>query len=257
MAKRKNIPGIYNWCDKWCERCPLTSRCLLYEKEAGLTDEEKDISNEAFWKNLSASFAETASLLQKDAEKFGIDLNAITPEEIQESVQEHQVKQLMVDAHPLSIHSEKYPYKVKDWMDQYAIQINADQIIKEVSLGLKTEEEAENSMLFLKDGLEIIRWYQFMVHVKCKRALSDRQMEEMFGEDLPEEEKSHNGSAKVAAIAIDRSIQSWVLLLEFLPEQEDSILEILGLLQKIKKLLHSTFPCFGKFIRPGFDDIPL
>lgn len=24
------IPGIYNYCDRWCERCPLSNRCLTY-----------------------------------------------------------------------------------------------------------------------------------------------------------------------------------------------------------------------------------
>ena len=30
------IPGIYNYCDRWCERCTFTSRCLTF-----LTEEEK------------------------------------------------------------------------------------------------------------------------------------------------------------------------------------------------------------------------
>jgi len=28
------IPGIYNYCDRWCERCPLTARCLNYAMSA-------------------------------------------------------------------------------------------------------------------------------------------------------------------------------------------------------------------------------
>ena len=24
------IPGIFNYCDRWCERCPLTARCSVY-----------------------------------------------------------------------------------------------------------------------------------------------------------------------------------------------------------------------------------
>jgi len=31
------IPGIYNYCDRWCERCPFTSRCLTYAMEADNT----------------------------------------------------------------------------------------------------------------------------------------------------------------------------------------------------------------------------
>ena len=24
------IPGIFNYCDRWCERCPFTARCLNF-----------------------------------------------------------------------------------------------------------------------------------------------------------------------------------------------------------------------------------
>jgi len=27
------ISGIYNYCDRWCERCALTSRSFLYATE--------------------------------------------------------------------------------------------------------------------------------------------------------------------------------------------------------------------------------
>jgi len=31
------IPGIYNYCDRWCERCAFTSRCMNY----AMGEEEK------------------------------------------------------------------------------------------------------------------------------------------------------------------------------------------------------------------------
>ena len=30
------IVGIFNYCDRWCERCPLTSRCLVFADVAAL-----------------------------------------------------------------------------------------------------------------------------------------------------------------------------------------------------------------------------
>jgi len=31
LAREKEfIPGIYNYCDRWCERCPQTSHCLNF-----------------------------------------------------------------------------------------------------------------------------------------------------------------------------------------------------------------------------------
>jgi len=51
------IPGIYNYCDRWCERCAYTSKCFLFatEKKQFPDDGAKDISNEAFWKRMSGN----------------------------------------------------------------------------------------------------------------------------------------------------------------------------------------------------------
>lgn len=49
------IEGIYNYCDRWCERCPFASRCLNYaqlqmmEDERGFDPTERDVENAAFW----------------------------------------------------------------------------------------------------------------------------------------------------------------------------------------------------------------
>ena len=47
----KYIPGIYNYCDRWYERCQFTSRCLnckLVEEQFGDLKENDEL-NEAFW----------------------------------------------------------------------------------------------------------------------------------------------------------------------------------------------------------------
>lgn len=56
-AEKRFIPGIYNYCDRWCERCPQTSYCLNFAivQEEFSDPEEQDIRNEAFWKKLSMS----------------------------------------------------------------------------------------------------------------------------------------------------------------------------------------------------------
>jgi hypothetical protein len=44
------ISGIYNYCDRRCERCPFTTRCMNFAlSEEQFPDEEsRDIQNEAF-----------------------------------------------------------------------------------------------------------------------------------------------------------------------------------------------------------------
>src|SRR6185436_16298933 len=82
LANNPNlISGIYNYCDRWCERCPLTSRCFLYATEqadADLADPEtRDISNEKFWRKMHDIFAETAELIADWAAEAGVDLDAV------------------------------------------------------------------------------------------------------------------------------------------------------------------------------------
>ena len=75
VEKTNHIPGIYNYCDRWCERCPFTSRCLNFEmSEEKFGDlENVDITNEVFWQKLNETFAETLSMLKEMAAEKGID----------------------------------------------------------------------------------------------------------------------------------------------------------------------------------------
>lgn len=76
---KRYISGIYNYCDRWCERCPQTSRCLNYamsEEEFG-DRESKDIQNEAFWKKMSEVLQGTLDLVKEMAVEKGMDLDEI------------------------------------------------------------------------------------------------------------------------------------------------------------------------------------
>jgi hypothetical protein len=57
LAKSPNlVSGIRNYCDRWCERCPLTTRCLVYATEAADLDDDptsRGINNPAFWQKLA------------------------------------------------------------------------------------------------------------------------------------------------------------------------------------------------------------
>ena len=78
----RHIPGIYNYCDRWCERCSLTARCLTFamEEESGTRAEDLDLANDRFWKKISESLQLASSLLQDLAEEERIDLDAVSNE---------------------------------------------------------------------------------------------------------------------------------------------------------------------------------
>jgi len=73
------IPGIYNYCDRWCERCPLTCRCMNFAlgEEHFSDPETRDLDNETFWKKVSEVFQTTLEMVREDANKYGIDLDSL------------------------------------------------------------------------------------------------------------------------------------------------------------------------------------
>jgi hypothetical protein len=79
-------------------------------------------------------------------------------------------------------------------------------------------------------------------------------------ERLNEEDDEYNmmsdnlGSAKIALIAINRSMEALSVIYPDMKEQEDEILQFLAQLSQIKKQLLATFPTAMEFKRPGFDD---
>lgn len=226
------ISGIYNYCDRWCERCPLTSRCLVYaaEQEDDVSHEGQDVRNEAFWQKLGSIFQETREMISEWAKEAGVDLT----EPVGEDKSRYRRKRQLVDNHPLARCGKKYANAASDWFREL------DQ----------TMERAES----FEDAREVIQWYQYQIAVKTIRALSGRR-EEL--EEDPELPKDSDGSAKVALIGIDRSIAAWRLMQLSLPERAETVVPLILQLERLRHRLEKGFPAARGFIRPGFDEIDL
>jgi hypothetical protein len=238
MATDKHIPGIYNWCDKWCEKCSFTSRCRLFADESKWYDEDEDPEAEGFWDSEDDE-GDSGSFQGFDEEEY-FEAPEISDEEREAFRQEREIQELMVESHPLSEMGDRYMKQVKEWLDA------------QLASGLWDKAKKENPVLFTP--LEIISYDFTFIPVKCSRALRDFQMRDDFDRELPEEEKFHNGSAKVASLSVRRSLAAWGKLTELLPEQQHRIRPFQELLEKISEGLDAAFPNAESFIRPGFDD---
>ena len=76
----------------------------------------------------------------------------------------------------------------------------------------------------------------------------DEEMKEISKYDM-------DGTAKIAVIGINRSINALNNLYNILPAFSKEISDLLILLGKILNLAEIEFPDHQKFIRPGFDTI--
>jgi hypothetical protein len=248
------ISGVYNYCDRWCERCPLTSRCLVYatEKEDDDSSQTHDLTNEAFWRKLGTIFQETREMIAEWAREAGVDLSK--PDDEDDPAQRKR-RRLQVDNHPLARAGKKYANDASDWFREL------DQTVEVSDLRVnerapEPELEAESADR-LQDALEVIQWYQYQIAVKTMRALSGRLDEQESADFAPDPDfvKDSDGSAKVALIGIDRSIAAWRLVHMSLPEREVSIVPLILKLERLRQRIEKTFPYAREFVRPGFDEI--
>lgn len=241
------ISGIYNYCDRWCERCPLSSRCLLYATEQEDEDnspESRDIQNEAFWRKLSSIFQETREMVMEWAQEAGIDLSDVKDEDEKQL----RKKRRQADNHPLARAGKKYANAASDWFREF------DQLV-EISDLAPTDSDVEEAER-LVDAREIIHWYQYQIAVKTIRALSSRTEEQEFeDEEVDRFPRDSDGSAKVALLGIDRSIAAWRLVQLSVPERADTIVPLILQLERLRHRTERQFPEARDFVRPGFDEI--
>ncbi|MGD8781383.1 MAG: hypothetical protein PVH88_20760 [Ignavibacteria bacterium] len=251
--KSKYIEGIFNYCDRWCERCNFTSRCLSYDiskNEFGDT-EKLDLTNKEFWDRLSKMFLTTLEMLKEEAEKMGIDLDSFESEEIKNDM---IVKEESTKNNILVIKSKKYAEEVDKWFEEsaYLFEQKGIELNQALELNLSNSNPYDN-IYQLQDITEIVRWYQYQISAKLYRAVHGRMYDD---DDLNEFPKDSDGSAKVALIGIDRSIMAWGKMLDHFPDEEDEILSVLIMLSRLKNYVEKEFPNARAFVRPGFDTIP-
>ena len=249
------IQSIYNYCDRWCERCPFTARCLNFALgEEGFDHlEVQDLDNEAFWKKLSETLQVTLELLEEAAEENGIDLHSLNAEELGE--EERSNDELARD-HECSRTAKLYIEMVDDWLNSARDLFGEEE--KEIAhdqLHEAVDTDSSEKDTGLLEPAEVVDWYQHLIYVKLMRAIRGELDEEPdFVDEYP---KDSDGSAKVALIGIDRSIAAWGEIRNCFPHRSDQIMDILLHLEQLRRNVEKTFPNARAFIRPGFDRIDL
>jgi hypothetical protein len=271
------ISGIYNYCDRWCERCQFTSRCFLYASEQvdpDLDDPEvRDITNEKFWRKLQDVFRNTAEMIGEWAAQTGVDLNSI---DVSEEMAEQDRATAEAEQSELSQRAQSYITSVNDW---FRDDVNAEENVHD---DMQTTSRIDDEDITIQDAVEVIRWYQFFIAVKLLRALTgasetDEDEDVIDDDDLSmdfltdfetsdDEDVEYdeimaktsrmdaNGSAKVALVAMDRSIAAWRSLQISLPDKSETIKPMLIELGGLRASVEARFPRARDFIRPGLDE---
>jgi hypothetical protein len=196
---------------------------------------------------LHENFELVFQMLQESAEKWGIDLDAAVDDFEIEKKKRRREK--LVEDDPLIGDAKAYAAAVDDWMEsrKRLFAEKARQLEREAGMNLPGQDPVPEA-LALHDAIETIRWYQYFLYPKISRVmigLLDERDDFMMDDVL--------GSAKIALIAIDRSLSAWGVLGETLGVADD-VIELNIILMRIKNELEKRTPDAMKFKRPGFDE---
>lgn len=248
-ANPEFISGIYNYCDRWCERCPLSSRCLLYaqEKEDSDQPETREINNEAFWRNLNRILEETQNLIEEWIKSAGFDLSKVD----QDDIHARHKRRDRAWRNGLAVAGKEYAASVTEWFAEF--DQTADQTAhRNID---RSDSDSELADQF-HDAREVIYWYQYQIAVKTMRALSSREDEAEDGEFASDpHRRDSDGSAKVALLGIDRSISAWRIIQLCVPERAELVVPLILQLERLRQRTERKFPNARSFIRPGFDEV--
>jgi hypothetical protein len=230
------------------------ARCRVFEGISAYT-ETGEVWGEEFWSKLNAVFDRTAPMLYdtadgEEAETSGAgdDLASAkwNPSDRDDDLFDDEAARV----HPCSVAARAYSEAAGRWLEA----ASAEWAVKEAELSAQAPSDQPGAgpqgAATIRVALDIIQWHRDQIWVKILRALSHPEEED------PESTfpKDSDGSAKVALLAIERSIAAWGLLMEHFPAHEREILVLLCQLYRLRQRLERAFPNAREFVRPWFDE---
>jgi hypothetical protein len=247
------ISGVFNYCDKWCQRCEFTQRCSVYAMEL---EEKREApaggaGNREFWGQVGAAMGDALEMLREHSLEMGIDPDE--PPSAEELAEEERIDR-EVRENRLTRAAEDYRQSVHDWLaaSEPLLKAKEDEINQQARLALPGAADPRGDAAELLDLLDVIQWYFTVIPAKVHRAVSSavRGVPEL----IADEPKDSDGSAKAALISVERSMGAWMRLRAHFPEQKDAILDKLLALDRLRRGLERDFPRARAFVRPGFDE---
>ena len=265
IPKGDFIPGIYNYCDRWCERCIYTDRCMNFEMGKEIEreiDENKKRQksmeeNKEFWDQVNKTVEEAAELIDEEMplEKnnlFSWSNDSDFDEEVEEAMKEHEKIREKAKNHKLSKVSLKYEKAVHKWFEDRKEILEIEYSDEKYSLSAKYPDITdENILKSISESVEVVMWYHIQIWIKLQRALSGyfEEIEDPYlFEDFPI--KDHDGSALVVLMGVDRSIGAWNKIYKELPSERESIKPMIRMLLWLRPEVEKMFPKARSFEWP-------
>jgi hypothetical protein len=213
------IVGVYNYCDRWCERCPFTSRCRLF-------------ADVAMHEAMSTSDLKPVA----DAPPHPSDIRPPSKwlEEALADFDESKIPEVP-DPPPLPgrhaaivRRAKQYAFGVFDWLQSSGFKESTD----------------------VRDPMATVTHFSGLIASKIHRAM--RGLNEDDGcRDFPPD---FEGSARVALDGIERSCSAWKNLSSQGRVESATATAFIADLDWLMREIDAVVPKARAFVRPGLDE---
>ncbi len=248
--KKEYIEGVYNYCDRWCEKCNFTANCLLFTQESKINTYE--ILHNGDMTGVEEVFDREIEDIDNEYED---DPNEFMEDEFFESLNDDDD----ADSFEAEERRERPKHPIDDLVDEYFIKSHTllKALDEKYNFFVGPKENLKNpTAIKVFDDFEVFSWFHAFIGAKLKRALYG--FNDLEREDNDELKEVHaydmNGSAKIGIISVKRSIEALNNLHKNLPLFSTLIEEELVLLGRMLNLTEELFPGCMNFKRPGLDD---
>jgi hypothetical protein len=251
------VPDIFNYCDRWCARCPFSERCAAYAmlREAGDDPDHPRDGLDREMKIVKWSLETASKELQQAREESGRSAMPATPRV------EGERDRLAVDADPLARAAREYLALCAGWTHAEGGALRAR--IRSVRAAYDGPEAALRALVELDEHLTVIEHDATLIATKTYRAVSgvmpggdpaitgDPGRTARGGAGLVQTDA--NGSAKVVLLALDRAIEAWQGVARFHAGGRETVAVMCEWLERLRADVEARFPLARRFRRPGFD----
>ena len=229
------IAGVFNYCNRRCDRCSLIDRCRLY------ADEQRDpetSSADTWATRVHRSIDRTLALIRRWCERDNVEVDTRPAIALSDDV-----------AAVLRISDSTREDPLQKLAEHYAFAA------LKLAEALRRAAPVNSWPGQVLEALETIEALAIPVSSKVHRALTGYARRDAEDSEIDSVQTDWNGSAKVARLDIAESRVAWSLLLTAGRAAADSpTRQLLEQLDRIDAAIAERFPRAMEFVRPGFDD---
>lgn len=228
------IEFISSYCDRWCERCAFTRRCSVHAVEMAIGMCEGNLETGLELAIGPSPPTTEAERKQRDDFVGSFVKTELTPQEMAQFTREREEQDERIEETPVSAAASRFSFLAYRW------------------LAARREAVAQTADAALADALQVAGWDCHLIGAKLHRALKGRD-DVQRGEGFQDHpiQNDWNGSAKVALLSIERSLEAWKVIADATGDADAR--HVAEELAALRTEVERTFPKARKFRRPGFD----